>query len=156
MNLSGKVPEPGMEAPDFTATRSNLTDISLHTLGNRKIIINVFPSIDTCVCFDSVKALEKIGKERNITVLCLSMDSPFALKRAEEGERLGHVILLSDIRNREFGEKFGVTIVDGPLAGFLARSVFLIDKNHRILYSEVAHNISKPLDIEKIVALAME
>ncbi|PJD92936.1 MAG: lipid hydroperoxide peroxidase [Legionella sp.] len=141
----GELPEIGSEAPDFVATKVDLSTCSLADFKNRAVLINVYPSIDTKVCFDSVKKFQEAAViNHDVAVLCISMDLPFALKRVLQGENLKSITFLSDFRNREFGDLFGVTIVDGPLAGLLARAIIVLDSNHRVIYHELVADVSNP------------
>jgi thiol peroxidase len=79
------------------------------------------------------------------------MDLPFALKRVQTGEKLENVMLLSDFRNRDFGELYGLTIAEGPLAGLLARAVILLDKEHNVIYHELVHDITSAPNYEEIL-----
>jgi thiol peroxidase len=145
MNTFGSLPSVGLAAPDFTATKSDLTSLSLSDLGGKPVLINVYPSIDTSVCFDSVKQFHALSSaQTELAIMCISMDNPFALQRIAEGESLHNILLLSDIRNREFGELYGLTIADGPLAGMLARAVIVLDASHHVVYHELVLDVSKP------------
>ena len=106
-------------------------------------MIDVYPSIETEICFESVKKFQEIAIDNpKIAVLCVSMDLPFTLRRLEQGENFQRVVLLSDFRNREFGDLFGLTIINGPLAGLLARAVIILDRSHHVIYHELVPDIS--------------
>jgi thiol peroxidase len=135
MHTYGHLPEIGQAAPNFNAAKTDLTSVSLDDFSGKSILLNVYPSIDTNVCFKSVQKFNEEAKHHNeIIIICISMDLPFALKRIATGESLDHVVFLSDYRNREFGELYGLTIADGPLAGMLARAIIVLDSNHRVVY----------------------
>lgn len=142
-NTHGNLPEIGDVVPDFVATKTDLSTVSLSEYAGKPVLINVYPSIDTNVCFSSVKKFQA-STDNDVIKLCISMDLPFALKRVSEGECLNDVILLSDFRNREFGDLFGLSIADGPLAGLLARAVIVLDANHKLVYKELVSDISTP------------
>jgi thiol peroxidase len=145
LHTCGNLPEIGSDAPNFIATRLDLSTCSLEDFKNQAILINVYPSIDTKVCFDSVKKFHDAALQKHdIKILCISMDLPFALNRIVSGEHLEKLTFLSDFRNREFGDLFGLTITDGPLAGLLARAVIVLDSNHRTIYQELVSDISNP------------
>lgn len=141
----GELPKLGSVAPNFVATRPDLSTCSLEDFKNKALLINVYPSIDTQICFESVKNFQQstINKQK-VEVLCISMDLPFALRRVAEGEKLTGMTLLSDFRNREFGELYGLTIADGSLAGLLARAVIILDSQHHVIYHELVADIAKP------------
>jgi thiol peroxidase len=153
MHTYGDLPKVGQPAPQFIATKPDLTTVSLNDFAGKTVLINVYPSIDTQVCFKSVQKFnETAQQQKEIVILCISMDLPFALKRIAEGESFHNIILLSDYRNREFGELYGLTIADGPLAGLLARAVIVLDEKHHILYHELVKDISNPPNYERALA----
>lgn len=145
-------PQIGELAPTFVVANTDLCNISLDDFKGQPVLINVYPSIDTSVCFSSVKQFAEVKKD-GVVVLCISMDLPFALRRAADGEKLKNIWLLSDFRNREFGDLYGLTIVDGPLAGLLARSVILLDKNHRIKYIELVENLENAPNYKALIKM---
>ena len=139
----------GEKAPAFTLTRTDLSTVTLDDYKGKTVLLNVYPSIDTAVCFQSVKRFnEEFVHDKNAVIVCVSMDLPFALKRIGEGEQYQHVELLSDFRNREFGDQYGLTIMDGPLAGLLARAVIVIDPNQTLTYTELVSDITNAPDYE--------
>lgn len=145
LHTYGELPKIGSVAPNFIATKTDLTTCSLDDFKNKVVLINVYPSIDTQVCFESVKKFQKAAlNNHDIEILCISMDLPFALKRVISGENLKAITFLSDFRNREFGDLFGLTIADGSLAGLLARAVIVLDSNHRVIYHELVADVSNP------------
>ena len=149
LHTYGNLPNIGEKAPNFVAAKSDLSTMSLDSLKNKSVLINVYPSIDTQVCFDSVKTFQKAAREtKNLEILCISMDLPFALKRISSASHLEDITFLSDFRNREFGELFGLTIADGSLAGLLARAVLVLDKKHHVIYTELVADVSNPPNYE--------
>jgi thiol peroxidase len=148
MHTSGHQLKVGSLAPNFIATTIDLASVSLEDVAGKPVLINVYPSIDTSVCFDSVKKFnEKSQKsQEDLVIFCISMDLPFALKRISIAESFDNIILLSDFRNREFGARYGLTIIDGPLAGLLARAVIVLDKDHKIAHFDLVKDISNPPD----------
>lgn len=146
LNTCGEIPKNGSAAPDFTLIKTDLSEIKLSDVKGKKIILNIFPSIDTPVCATSVRKFnEAAAKLDNTIVLCVSMDLPFAHARFCGAEGIDKVISVSDFRGGLFGEKYGVKIIDGPIAGLLARSVIIIGADGKITYSElVAETTSEP------------
>jgi len=142
INTVGNLPLQGSKAPAFSLTGKDLNDLSLgHFLGKR-IILNIFPSIDTGVCAASVRKFNsEITKYDNTVVLCISKDLPFAMGRFCVAEGLENVITLSEMRDSEFGIKYGVRISDGPMAGLFARAVVLIDSKGIVQYTELVPDI---------------
>lgn len=145
LHTYGELPQIGSEAPNFVATRADLSTCALNDFKNKAVLINVYPSIDTKVCFDSVKKFQETAiNHHDIAIICISMDLPFALNRVVSGENLKAITFLSDFRNREFGDLFGLTVADGPLAGLLARAIIVLDVNHRVVYHELVADVSNP------------
>lgn len=153
MNTYGTIPCVGEQATNFllTDTQLNLLELKKDFI-NQNILINVYPSLDTNVCFESMMTFCKIAEDSNLKVLGVSMDTPFALKRISS-KLNSDITLLSDIKNRHFGTNYGVTIADGPLAGFLARAVFLLDSSHTIRHVELVEDISQQPNYKLIIDL---
>ncbi|MBN1498689.1 MAG: thiol peroxidase [Spirochaetes bacterium] len=152
VNTSGNLPEKGSAAPDFLLTKTDLSDVSLADFKGKKIILNIFPSVDTGTCAMSVRTFNKRASElKNTVVLCVSHDLPFAHARFCGAEGIDKVISLSVMRNRDFGEKYGVTIIDGALKGLLARSVVIIDENSKVTYTQLVPEISQEPDYDDVI-----
>lgn len=151
----GSVLQLGTEAPNFLLTKTDLSTVTLENFSGKALLINVYPSIDTQVCFESVKKFSRSIKAHaaNVEVLCVSMDLPFALRRISEAEGLDNVTMLSDFRNRDFGALYGLTIIDGPLAGLLARSVIVLDPQHRTVYQELVKDVTQPPNYQAALAM---
>ena len=143
-NLIGELPATGSSAADFSLVAGDLSTASLSTYAGKKLILNIFPSIDTDVCAASVRKFNKEASElENTVVLCISKDLPFAQGRFCGAEGLENVVTLSDFRSDAFGKAYGLTITDGPLEGLLARSVVVIDESGKIVYSELVPEIAQ-------------
>lgn len=146
----GTLPQPGTPAPDFSLTTVNLNDVSLKDYAGKKLILNIFPSLDTPTCAMSVRTFNlRAGKLTNTIVLCISMDLPFAMKRFCENEGLDHVISLSAFRHHGFGATYGLTVSDGPLKGLLSRAVVVIDEKGLVRYTEQVSDIASEPDYTK-------
>lgn len=140
INTCGEIPNNGSVAPDFTLVKSDLTEIKLSDLKGKKVILNIFPSIDTPVCATSVRKFnEAAAKLDNTVILCVSKDLPFAHSRFCGAEGIEKVHSVSDFRTGQFGEKYGVTIIDSPLSGLLARSVIVVNEKGNVIYSELVN-----------------
>lgn len=140
----GTLPQKDQTIPDFTLTASDLSSKSPSSFAGKKLILNIFPSIDTPVCAASVRKFnEEINKRDDAVVLCISADLPFAHTRFCEGEGLDKVIPLSSFKSPKFGEDYGQTITTGPIAGLLARAALVVDENGRVLYSEQVPEIAE-------------
>jgi thiol peroxidase len=134
----GTLPAVGSKAPDFLVTKENLADVTLKDFAGKKIVLNIFPSIDTGVCATSVRKFnEAAAKLDNTVVVGVSKDSPFALKRFCAAEGIENVVTTSALRPAStFGKDYGVTIEDGPMAGLLSRSVVVIGEDGTVKYTE--------------------
>jgi thiol peroxidase len=149
------LPKVGTEAPDFTLVK---TDLSLMSLGNfkgKKVIMNIFPSLDTPVCATSVRRFNaEADKLANTAVLCISRDLPFAQKRFCGAEGLSNVVTASEYRDSNFSNAYGVLIKDGPLAGLFSRAIVVVDETGKVIYTEQVPEIGKEPDYEKALAAA--
>ncbi len=153
-NTVGNLPTAGSQAPAFTLVGADLGPVSSADLGGKKVVLNIFPSIDTDVCAASVRRFnEEAGKRDNVTVVCVSMDLPFAAGRFCGAEGLENVVTGSDFRNGQFGNDFGVRIEDGPLAGLLARSVILLDGSGSVMYTELVPETTQEPNYDAVLAL---
>ena len=138
---NGELPEIGTSL-DFTLTKSDLSEVSDADLKGKKLVLNIFPSIDTSTCATSVRTFNKEAASlENTQVLCISKDLPFAQARFCGAEGIENVVTLSDFRHPEFSEKIGVRIEDGPLAGLDARSVIVLDEDGKVVYTELVKEI---------------
>jgi len=146
----GDLPTVGSKAPDFSLVNSDLSDTTLADYKGKRVILNIFPSLDTDVCASSVRRFNlEAGKLDNTVVLCASMDLPFAHKRFCSNEGLDDVITLSGMRNQNFGNEYGVLIADGPLAGLYSRAVVVLDEDGTVIYTEQVPEIVQEPDYEK-------
>lgn len=144
VNLSGAQPMAGTIAPNFTAVTQDLQNVSLSDYKGKKVVLNIFPSIDTGVCAASVRRFNQEAASRPDTVvLGISMDLPFAQGRFCGAEGIDNVVMLSTFRDTAFQEAYGLLMQDGPLAGLLARAVFVLDAQGTILYNELVPEITQ-------------
>jgi len=149
----GNLPAKGVQAPAFTLTNTNLSEISLNDLKGKTVILNIFPSIDTPTCALSVKKFNnEVNKIDNATVLCVSMDLPFAQKRFCGAEGLDKVIPVSAFRHPDFGTAYGVKITDGALSGLFSRAVVIIDTHGKVVYTEQVSEIAHEPNYEAALA----
>lgn len=150
IHLGGQFPQTGSQAKDFTLVKSDLSELSLNSLKGKKVVLNIFPSLDTAVCAMSVRKFNELAaKMSNTVVLAVSKDLPFAHARFCTTEGIENVTGLSAFRNSSFGEDYGVTMTDGPLAGLFARAVVIIDEDGKIQYTELVPEITQEPDYEK-------
>lgn len=151
----GALPEVGSLAPDFTLVGPDLEDIVASDFSGRRIVLNIFPSIDTGVCATAARKFNQIADQlRNTTVICVSRDLPFALNRFCAVEGIENVVTASAFRSA-FGEDYGVAMADGPIATLLSRSVVVIDEEGTVVYTEQVLNTSDEPDYEKATQAVM-
>jgi thioredoxin-dependent peroxiredoxin len=146
IQTSGELPKVGDKAPEFSLTANDLTTKNLSDFLGSKVILNIFPSIDTGTCAASVRQFNKESSElENTKVLCISKDLPFAQARFCGAEGLDNVINLSDYKDGYFGKSYGVNFVNGPLETLLSRSVVVINEKGVIIFTEqVAETVEEP------------
>lgn len=142
VKTSGNLPAVGAQAPDFKLVGAGLNEISLADFKGKRVVLNIFPSIDTGVCAASVRNFNKLAAaDDNVVVVCVSKDLPFAASRFCGAEGLDKVITASDFRYNNFATDYGVLMTDGPLAGLMARSVVAIDENGKVVYNQLVSEI---------------
>ena len=151
VELAGKFITPGAAAPDFALTRGDLSSFTLADDGGKKLLLNIFPSIDTPVCSMSVRKFnEAAAALKDALVLCISRDLPFAQSRFCGVEGIDRVVTLSDFQySSTFGIDYGVLMEDGPLRGLFARSVVVIGSDGRVAYSQLVDDIVHEPDYEQ-------
>jgi thiol peroxidase len=150
IHTCGILPAVGTPAPDFVLTKTDFTDVSLKDFGGKKLVLNIFPSIDTPVCATSVRRFNaEAEKLNNTVVLCVSVDLPFAHNRFCAAEGLQNVVPVSELRRRKFGEDYGVRIIDGPLAGLFSRAVVVINEQGKVVYTEQVPEIAQEPNYEE-------
>jgi len=146
VNTNGVLPKVGSKAPDFSLTAGDLSNKKLVDFAGKKVILNIFPSVDTGTCASSVRAFnQKVASLENTVVLCISKDLPFAQGRFCAAEGLENVITLSQYKDSNFSDSYGVIFTDGPLEGLLSRAVVVLDENSNVIYAEqVAEIVDEP------------
>jgi thioredoxin-dependent peroxiredoxin len=153
VNTSGNLPSKGSQAPDFTLVKSDLGKQSLSELKGKKLILNIFPSLDTSVCATSVRKFNQMAAGKtNTVVLAISKDLPFAHGRFCTTEGITNVITLSGFRDSSFGKLYGVDIIDGPMAGLYARSVIVVDEKGKVVYTQLVPEIAQEPDYDSALA----
>lgn len=142
IHTNGSLPQVGQTAPEFTLVKNDLSRTSINDYKGRKVVLNIFPSIDTGVCATSVRTFnEKASNLENTVVLCISKDLPFALGRFCGAEGIQNVETLSDFDGGIFGTNYEVQMIDGPLKGLLARSIVVLDESGKVTYTELVDDI---------------
>ncbi len=143
----GTFPEVGDYAPAFHLTGKHLSDIYSRDFEGKRMVLNIFPSLDTEVCARSVRRFnEEAARMLNTQVICISMDLPFAMSRFCATEKIKNLITASAFRSPLFGQEYGVRLCDGPFAGLLARAVIIIDPDQRVAYSQLVNEITHEPD----------
>ena len=150
---SGELPKIGTKAPNFELIANDLSVVTLETYIGKNLILNIFPSIDTGVCAQSVRSFnEKASSLQNTKVLCISRDLPFALKRFCGAEGLENVVTLSDFKTGKFGKDYGLEFIDGGFAGLHSRVVLILDENNVVKYAEQVSEIGTEPNYEAALA----
>lgn len=153
IHTAGDLPKVGSAAPDFRLVKTDLSEVKLGDFAGQKLVLNIFPSIDTPTCAASVRRFNaELDRLPGVTVLCVSADLPFAHSRFCGAEGLSKVMSVSDLRDKGFGDRYGVKIVDGPLAGLQSRAVVVIDGSGKVAYSQQVAEIAQEPDYEAAIA----
>ncbi|RMH60533.1 MAG: thiol peroxidase [Calditrichaeota bacterium] len=149
IHTSGTLPGRGEPLPAFKLTGVDLQDKTQEDFKGKRLVLNIFPSLDTGICAASVRRFNaEAEKLANTVVLCISRDLPFAHKRFCVTEGLENVVSLSELRDLDFGDTYGLRIIDGPMAGLLSRCVIVTDADHKVLYAEQVPEIAQEPDYE--------
>jgi len=153
VNTIGELPAKGVVAPSFRLVKTDLSEVSLSDYKGKKLVLNIFPSVDTGTCATSVRKFnEKASGLDNTVVLCISEDLPFAHARFCGAEGIENVESLSAFREETFARDYGVEMVDGPLKGLLARSVVVLDEEGKVKYTQLVPEIVDEPDYDKALA----
>jgi thioredoxin-dependent peroxiredoxin len=152
VNTVDELPAVGSAAPAFELTGSDLSPVTLESLAGRTVVLNIFPSIDTGICATSVRTFNQAAADlENTTVVAVSADLPFAAGRFCSAEGIDQVVTGSVFRST-FGEDYGVTQAEGPMAGLLARAVIVVDPQGTVKYTELVPEITTEPDYEAALA----
>lgn len=142
VKTNGELPAVGTTAPEFVLVGNTLNDVSLKDFRGKNVVLNIFPSIDTSTCAQSVREFNRRASALAKTVvLCISKDLPFAMRRFCGAEGIDRVMTLSDFRAKQFGEQYGLVMMEGAMRGLFARVVIVIDEYGVVKYSEVVNMI---------------
>ncbi len=145
----GSLPKVGTAAPEFTLTKNDMSSTKLADFKGKRVVLNIFPSVDTGVCAQSVRTFnEKVSTANNTEVLCISRDLPFAQARFCAAEGIENVHTLSDFKTGKFGLDYGVTIEDGAFEGLHSRAVVVINEEGKVSYTEQVPEIGKEPNYE--------
>lgn len=153
IHTAGDLPKVGTAAPAFALVRTDLAEISAKDYAGQRLVLNIFPSLDTPTCAASVRKFNARANEKpNTTILCVSADLPFAQKRFCGAEGLDNVVPVSSFRSGDFGQAYGVSLVDGPLKGLLARAVVVVDEAGKVIHTELVPEIAQEPDYNAALA----
>lgn len=153
IHTNGELPEIGSKAPDFQLAQTDLSTVTLADFAGSKVVLNIFPSIDTNTCATSVRTFNAdAGKLDNTKVLCISRDLPFAQKRFCGAEGLENVINLSDFNTGKFGKDYGLEMTDGKFSGLHSRAVIVLDENGIVTYTEQVPEIADEPNYQSALA----
>jgi len=154
VKTSGELPKVGSKAPDFKLVNKDLGVVSLSDFAGKRLVLNIFPSVDTSTCAASVRNFNSKASElQNTTVLCISRDLPFAQKRFCGAEGLENVVNLSDFKDGSFGKDYGLEISDSALAGLHSRVVIVVDENGNVIYTEQVGEIADEPNYESALTV---
>ncbi len=146
MNLHGEIPAVGAKAPEIHLVAQDLSEITLESLKGSRVVLNIFPSMDTEVCAASVRRFNsEVSKLPDTKVVCVSMDLPFAATRFCTANGIDNVMTGSGFRS-DFGEKYGVRIEDGPLRGLYARALVIFNEDGEVIGTKVCEDITTEPD----------
>lgn len=152
MHTVGELPAVGTALPPLELAGTDLGTIRSADLAGRRLVLNIFPSVDTGVCAMSVRRFNELAADlEDVTVLCISQDLPFAQARFCGAEGIDGVVMGSAFRSSA-GDDLGVTLVDGPMAGLLARAVVVCDEKGEVTHSQLVEEISEEPDYEAALA----
>jgi thioredoxin-dependent peroxiredoxin len=151
INTVGELPAVGSPAPDFNLTGGDLSPVSSQQFSGKPLVLNIFPSVDTPVCATSVRKFNERAAGSGVSVVCVSKDLPFALSRFCGAEGIENVKTASAFRD-SFGEDYGVTVTDGPMAGLLARAIVVIGADGKVTYTELVPEIAQEPDYDAALA----
>ena len=149
VETQGELPALGSQAPDFQLSAADLSLKQLKDYSGNKLVLNIFPSVDTNVCAASVRRFnEEAASLSDVKVLNISKDLPFAMKRFCGAEGIDRVENLSEFRNQYFAEGYQVTMTTGALAGLFSRAVVVVDENGKVIYTEQVPEIGQEPNYE--------
>lgn len=145
---NGELPAKGETAPAFTLVKTDLSEVSLSDFKGKRVVLNIFPSVDTPTCAQSVRTFnDKASALDNTVVLCVSQDLPFAQARFCGAEGLDQVIPASAFRS-SFADDYGVRMTEGPLTGLDARAVVIVDEQGKVSYNQLVSEVADEPDYE--------
>ncbi|MGH7885533.1 MAG: thiol peroxidase, partial [Thermodesulfobacteriota bacterium] len=153
IQTNGNFPKKGAKAPEFSLVGSDLSTISLSKLAGKKVVLNIFPSVDTSVCATQLRTFsQKLSGRDDVALVFASMDLPFAFNRFCAAENISNAITASDFRDHSLAKNYGVKMVEGPVAGLYARAVLVLDENHTIRHAELVNEVTEEPNYDEAIA----
>lgn len=154
IEVSGNFPKKGDKIANFTLTNNELAKVALTDFAGKRKILNIFPSVDTGICANSVRKFNQDAASlNNVQVICISADLPFAQARFCGAEGINNVVVLSTLNNDKFRFDLGVAITSSPLAGLCARAVIVLDENDNVIYTQLVDEIKSEPDYSSALAV---
>ena len=153
IHTNGTIPQAGSNAPEFSLVAADLSRKTLNDYKGSRLILNIYPSVDTGVCATSVRKFNEMASSlKNTKVLCISRDLPFAQKRFCGAEGIENVEMLSDFVDGNFGKAYQLEIQDGAFANLHSRCIVVVDENGKVLYSEQVPEIGQETNYDAALA----
>ena len=153
ITTAGELPAVGTQAPGFTLTATDMSDLTLEQFRGKRVVLNIYPSVDTGICAISTRKFNEYAQSLdNTVVVCVSKDLPFAHQRFCGAEGLENVISASEFKNTAFTDAYGVRIESGSLNGLMSRAVVVVDTDGTVIYTEQVPDIVQEPDYEKAIA----
>lgn len=153
LKTSGDLPKEGQKAPEFSLVKSDLSTLKLSDLKGKKVVFNIFPSVDTDVCANQLRTFcQKLSDRDDLALVFASMDLPFAFNRFCAAENISNAITASDFRDQSLAQNYGVKLTEGPIAGLYARAVLVIDEDGNVVHSQLVDEITEEPDYDKAIA----
>lgn len=154
IQTAGILPSVGTQAPDFRLTGTDLKDFNLTSYDGKRVILNIYPSVDTGICALSTRRFNELASDlENTVVVCVSKDLPFAHSRFCGAEGLENVVSASEFKDKSFSNAYGVEMTSGPLAGLMSRAVVVVDERGKVIYTEQVPDIVQEPDYEAALAV---
>ncbi|MEM9219719.1 MAG: thiol peroxidase [Cyanobacteria bacterium P01_F01_bin.150] len=149
IDIEGMFPTVGTKAPEFNLVKSDLSALSLSELAGKRVIFNIFPSVDTSVCALQIQKFDQAVADLDNTVLLFaSLDMPFAFQRFCNEKGIQNAVTASDFRHHSLAKAYGVKMSSGPLSGLYARAVLTLNEDHQVIYSELVQEVTSEPDYD--------
>ena len=152
VTLNGELPQVGSQLPNFLLADGDLKNVDLENFKGKRLVLNIFPTLNTPVCSAAAVRFNAMASSfKDTVVLCISRDLGFSHKQFCINHNINDVVFLSDMRNEDFANDYGVLHTNGKFQGLLARSVVVTDSNHRIIHTQLVDQTGHEPDYDKVV-----